>query len=248
MKSFSAMPPMMFNDYTSTEPAANLAFDEALLDMAEEGAIGETLRVWEPRSIFVVVGYGNHVDREVNRAFCDGRGISIYRRCSGGGTVLQAPGVLNYSLILCTSSESAFGSIAGANRAVMERNRKAVVNALGQNVERDGCTDLVWKGRKFSGNAQRRKKNFLLFHGTFLLNADIGLIEMALAMPSKQPKYRQQRSHTDFLVNLPAKAAELKGCLCAEWDATIPAPTIPDEPIAKLTIERYATTAWNYKF
>src|SRR6185312_14823878 len=44
-------------------------------------------------------------------------------------------------------------------------------------IEIRGCTDLALDPRpstlesalKFSGNAQRRKKHFLLFHGTFLL-------------------------------------------------------------------------------
>src|SRR5476651_1134221 len=81
-------------------PAENLAADEAVLDWCEAGAGEETLLFWEPRETFVVVGYANKVAAEVNVPACEAKGIPIFRRCSGGGTVVQMAGGLNYSLIL----------------------------------------------------------------------------------------------------------------------------------------------------
>src|ERR1035441_6566637 len=83
-------------DLTLPTPAANLACDEALLDACEEQGGGEVLRFWEPRDYFVVVGVSNHVAREVNRPACQRENLGVYRRCSGGGAVLQGPGCLNY--------------------------------------------------------------------------------------------------------------------------------------------------------
>ena len=83
---------MKFLDLTLPTAAENLAMDEALLDGCEAGRGGETLVFWEPREPFVVVGYANHLAREVNVEACRARGIPIFRRCSGGGTVLQMPG------------------------------------------------------------------------------------------------------------------------------------------------------------
>jgi len=65
----------------------------------ENGKGDEALRFWNPRH-FVVVGYANRIANEVNVAACEKRGVPILRRCSGGGTVLQGPGCLNYTLIL----------------------------------------------------------------------------------------------------------------------------------------------------
>jgi len=117
---------MTFLDLTLPTPAENLAGDEALLDWCEEnGGIG-VLRFWEPENYFAVVGYGNQVATEVNVAACEADKIPILRRCSGGGTVLQGPGCLNYSLILKIEENGLLASITAANRFIMERNREAL--------------------------------------------------------------------------------------------------------------------------
>src|SRR5262245_61180745 len=82
-------------DLTLPTPAENLACDEALLDAAEAGESDEVLRFWEPKQLFVVVGYANKVVTEVNVSACESCGVPILRRCSGGGTVLQGLGCLN---------------------------------------------------------------------------------------------------------------------------------------------------------
>src|SRR4051812_29574332 len=186
-------------DLTLASPQENLALDEALLDAAENGVSGPMLRFYEPKEYFVVAGYGNRIGTEVNREFCAANRIPILRRCSGGGTVLQGPGVLNYTLILQAEAGSPCANVPGANQFIMERNRDAVRSVSGSGeVMIEGCSDLTLGGRKFSGNAQRRRQKFLLFHGTFLLGMDLGMIEQALRTPSKQPKYRDGRAHGDF--------------------------------------------------
>src|SRR5688500_17483756 len=91
---------MKYLDMTLPTAAENLACDEALLDFCEETGGPEMLRVWEPTEYFVVVGYANKVELEVNSENCRAKQISILRRCSGGGAIVQGPGCLNYSLVL----------------------------------------------------------------------------------------------------------------------------------------------------
>src|SRR5271165_3203750 len=90
---------MKYIDLTLSTPEENLACDEALLDFCDAGG-GELLRFWEPIEPFVVLGYANEAAAEANLDACRARGIGVSRRCTGGGTVLQAAGCLNYSLIL----------------------------------------------------------------------------------------------------------------------------------------------------
>src|ERR1700685_1591535 len=97
---------MKFLDLSFPSPAENLACDEALLDWREENGGEEILRFWEAPETFVVVGYANKIAAEVNVAACEAREIPIFRRCSGGGTVLQGPGCLNYTLILRITENS----------------------------------------------------------------------------------------------------------------------------------------------
>ena len=262
---------MKLLDLTLTTPAENLACDEALLDWCEDGYCpDEILRFWEPTRHFVVVGYANKVATEVNVAACETRQIPVLRRCSGGGTVLQGPGCLNYALILRITPDGPFRNVGGANRFIMERNRQAVesVPATRQSaadciskicrrsaetplrLELDvrGHTDLAKNGLKFSGNSQRRRKNYLLFHGTFLLNFDLELVSELLRMPSQQPDYRNHRSHGEFLTNLNMPAADVKTAIQRAWEAESPLKNPPSEQIAVLAQEKYATREWNLKF
>jgi lipoate-protein ligase A len=235
---------MKYLDLTLPAPSANLACDEALLDACDENPALEVLRFWEPLHYFVVLGYANQAAREVNPAACRQENIGIYRRCSGGGTVLQGPGCLNYSLIL--SLGPGLLTIHAANQFIMERQRQALVAVLGRAVQVQGITDLSLDNKKFSGNAQRRKRHALLFHGTFLLKFDLGLVQKVLPLPSRQPDYRRDRRHDDFLTNLEAPAPLLKAALRQAWSAT--EPFAPPPVVPPLLSQKYAGDEWNRKF
>jgi len=237
-----------FCDLTLPSPAENLACDEALLELAEDGQTGEILRIWEPGHYFVVLGYGNKAKTEVNLGYCRERGIPVYRRSSGGGTVLQGPGAINFSLILRIDETGSCHTISSANRFIMGRQQAAFSTLLGKSVDISGCTDLAIRGFKFSGNAQRRKKTHLLFHGSFLLNFDFALMELVLPLPSKQPGYRAGRSHSAFLTNLNIRPADIKSLLKQTWFASTPLPEVPSEAIAVLVQEKYGRDEWNLKF
>jgi lipoate-protein ligase A len=233
-------------DLTLPTPAANLACDEALLDACEEQQGGEVLRFWEPRDYFVVAGYSNHLALEVNGEACRREKVGMYRRCSGGGAVLQGPGCLNYSLILKIDGNDSLQNITAANCHIMGRHKDTLTSLLGRPVRVQGHTDLALDGLKFSGNAQRRKRHALIFHGTFLVNFDINLIEKFLPMPSRQPEYRQGRSHGLFLMNLPVSVDEIKQALRKGWSAETPLEALPD--YEKLIAEKYSRDEWNLKF
>ncbi len=244
---------MEFLDLTLPTPAENLACDEALLDAAEAGERGEMLRCWESPIHFVVVGYANQVAREVNLAACETRHIPILRRCSGGGTVLQGPGCLNYALVLRITEDGPTRNISAANQFIMQRQCQAMATLAANfrlpttDFNVNGHTDLALAGRKFSGNSQRRRKDYLLFHGTFLLNFDVSLASEVLRMPSWQPDYRNNRSHRDFLTHLDISATAIKAELARAWKVSGPAADFPSERVATLCREKYEQSEWNRK-
>jgi lipoate---protein ligase len=243
---------MRILDLTFPSAAENLAADEALLDWYEAGDGDEMLLFWEPREVFVVVGYANKIATEVNVATCAAKKIPIFRRCSGGGTVVQMPGGLNYSLILQITESGPTRSVSSANQFIMEKNRAAIVSLNSQlstlNVSVRGHTDLCLGDLKFAGNSQRRRKNFLLFHGTLLLDCNLALVSELLLMPSLQPDYRANRPHSDFVANLNLSAEKVKAALVKEWNANEELKNPPLEKISKLAEEKYSTREWNFKF
>ena len=215
---------MKYLDQTLATPAENITHDEQLLDAAERGDGGEVLRVWEAPQPFVVVGYGNQIETEVNLAACAARGIPVLRRCSGGGTVVQGPGCLSYALILNIAANAELRNVTAANRFIMERNRATIEAEVRSQkpearIEVQGHTDLTREGIKFSGNAQRRRRRFILFHGTFLLDFNLALISELLPLPSRQPCYRKSRPHEKFLANLDLPVAAVKAAMRRAWDA-----------------------------
>jgi len=239
---------MKYLDLTLPTPQHNLACDEVLLDLCEDGLEGEILRFWEPLEYFVVLGYSNKIGREINEVSCQTLRIPALRRPSGGGTVLQGPGCLNFSLILKIDGAAPLQSITRTNTYILDRHREALMSLAGPGVKVQGTSDLTVNNLKFSGNAQRRKRRALLFHGTFLCSFDIPLIEKALQMPPKQPDYRQNRTHTDFLTNVATSPAEIKKALKKCWGAKEELKKIPSQKIEELVREKYSKEEWNYRF
>ena len=238
---------MKYLEHSFETPEENLACDEALLDDCESGG-PEVLRFWTSSRWFVVVGHGEHVSKQANLEACGRDGIPILRRCSGGGTVLQGPGCLNYALVLKIPENGPLATVTGTNRAIMDCHRTALELLVGQAVGVRGITDLTLGDLKFSGNAQRRKRHALLFQGTFLLNLDLNQVARYLATPERQPDYRQQRPHGSFLCNLGLEPPRVTIALQKAWQATEPLTTLPWDAVNRLVQARYRDPAWNLKF
>ena len=256
---------MEFLDLSFPSPEENLACDEALLDWREYYGGGGILRFWHSPMTFVVAGYANKIQVEVDVARCKAENIPIFRRCSGGGTVLQGPGCLNYALILQIATNAPLSEISGANKYIMDRNREAIQSIAGESlsIKVQGHTDLAacprarpGEGadgslplfRKFSGNSQRRHKAYLLFHGTLLLDFDLELVGKYLTFPSRQPDYRESRVHREFLMNLNLPASAVMDAMKKIWNADTALHGPPLAGISALARDKYAAREWNLKF
>ncbi|MCU1275667.1 MAG: Biotin/lipoate protein ligase [Bryobacterales bacterium] len=195
-------------DHSFESPDENLAFDDGLV---HDGC--ETLRFWESPVHFVVLGRSGSVAREVNVTACEAASIRILRRSSGGGTVLQGPGCLNYALALSLADRPALVNITDSYRIILDRIARGVgVAGL------DVCgSDILLEARKVSGNAQRRTKDWLLHNGTILHGLNITLMERLLFEPQRQPPYRGGRAHRQFVTNLNISPRELKHRLIRAW-------------------------------
>jgi lipoate-protein ligase A len=195
-------------DRTLESPAENLAFDESLLDAGHE-----TLRFWESPVHFVVLGRSGRLEEEVNVAACEAAGIPVLRRSSGGGTVLQGPGCLNYALALSLAHRPALLNVPDSYRILLSR----VARALRLPELEVRGSDILLRGRKVSGNAQRRTKGWLLHHGTILHGLDIHLMERFLPEPQRRPSHRGGRTHGQFVATLCMTAGELKQRVASVW-------------------------------
>jgi len=234
---------MQLLDLTLPSAVENLALDEALLLEAEAGQGGEVLRFWEWLNPTVVLGSGCVLHEDVDEKACAADGVPVLRRSSGGGTVLLSRGCLLYTLVLACDRSAALGAVRPSYGYILERVGEALADIL-PGIEQAGISDLAAEGRKFSGNAQQRKRSFLLHHGTLLHAFDLALIGRYLRHPTRQPDYRGGRDHLAFLVNLPCPGDELRRRLRAGWQASEERSSWPEREVAELVRGKYSRDEW----
>jgi lipoate-protein ligase A len=233
---------MLFCDKTLATLAENLALDEALLLHAEAGG-PEVLRIWQWRRHAVVLGAGGRIADDVHEDACAADGVPIFRRSSGGGTVLLGSGCLLYSLTLRFDRDPALTDLHASYRFIFERMLHAL-RPLAPSLAHQGSSDLTLGERKCSGNSQQRKRTHLLHHGTLLHAFDTTAVSRYLKIPPRQPDYRQQREHADFLINLPIREEELCEALRDVWQGDERLVAWPADLVKQLVWERYENTQW----
>lgn len=232
---------------TLETPAANLALDEALLEVAE-GSEGnaEVLRLWESPQDFVVLGRSSDLELEVRLEPCRQENVPVYRRNSGGGVVTVGPGSLMYAVVLSldrlpAGTAESLVNIDLAHEYVLARIASAVGNLLPyKHLARAGTSDLVLEfpageQKKFSGNSLRIRRRHFLYHGTLLYDYDLTKLTRWLGKPKRVPEYREERRHEDFVINLPATREALAVALSSVWNAHTPLADWPRERTLQLS-------------
>ena len=236
-------------DLSLKGPEENLALDEALLLEAEaaaaEGRELGYLRFWESSKHFVVLGVSSALKEDADTKHCRKDGIPILRRASGGGTVLQGPGCLNFTLVLPLGYPAGLRDINSSYRRILDPCLDALDLA---DITMRGSWDLALGNRKFSGNAQKRSRYWLLHQGTLLWDFDLRLIPHYLRQPEKQPEYREAREHLDFVINLPLDGAELRQRIAASWKASPPTSGWRPPSLETLLEEKYLNREWIERF
>jgi lipoate-protein ligase A len=260
---------------TFSSPIENLAFDEALVEVADKWSSNDTvlgpgrraeevLRIWEMPSVCVILGRASKRMLEVNELACERDRVPVLRRVSGGATVVAGPGCLMYSALISYESRPSWRMLDQAHAQVMNRIQAAVQQTLVAtgilgNVELKGTCDLTLNDRKFSGNALRCKRNWMLYHGTIIYSMELEMLGKYLLEPPRQPEYRENREHLAFVTKLlPMNSqipidtirASLERELSAAWAATASQqPTdfldAVEVESQRLQRERYSSPNWH---
>lgn len=143
----------------------NLGLEEAIARYVSIGYAPPTVRFWRNEKS-VIIGRSQRVGSEVNLSFCEERNIPVFRRPSGGGTVVHHTGNLNYSIYLprpltsdVEESSLRWNELAGSTLENLEIPFEKKENGI------------FVRGRKISGSAQSRRWG-LLHHGTMLLKGN----------------------------------------------------------------------------
>jgi len=226
---------MLLKDISFQTPQENILFDEVLLHLSEQNHGPEVLRFWESEILFIVLGRISKVNEDVRMTEVKRDNIPVLRRCSGGGTVLQGKGCLNYSLVLSKEKHPELADIRRSYQWIFTKVIHALAN-LSIHAKYQPISDLalIKENKKFSGNAQKRSRRFILHHGTILYNFNLSSIVQYLTFPQQVPKYREGRSHVDFLNNISVSADAIRQTMIQEFRAQDTEHLLTEEEIACL--------------
>jgi len=236
---------MLFIDSTLPTVAANLAVEEALLELAEQGNWDrEYLRIWQAHEVFAVIGRGSKYSQEVNASACENAGISVFRRGSGGAAIVAGPGCLLYAVMLSLRLRPELQMVDVAHEFVMQQ-MVAALKPIAPQLTFAGTCDLVIDGRKVSGNSLRVRRDWLLYHGTLLLDMDLQDIDRYLNHPPREPEYRRHRNHHDFVANIGCSAEVASQRLQQQWQAEAGEVELPLAMTDELVMQKYTQDSWN---
>tara|TARA_Y100001933_G_scaffold265172_1_gene336345 strand:+ start:3994 stop:4716 length:723 start_codon:yes stop_codon:yes gene_type:complete len=222
----------------------NIAFDEAILLAAErDGDEGGYLRIWEPTQWFVVLGRGSSLEREVDQKRCRSDDVPILRRSSGGAAIVAGPGCLFYAVVLSLKQHPALRLIDQAHAFVLSNLVDGLRDVV-PNIKREGTSDLAVEGKKVSGNSLRCRKDHLLYHGTLLYDMRLASITEYLRTPPRQPGYRQDRSHADFVANLQLPREVVYQAVLSAWGNPATLTDWSHADLEALVSKKYARDDW----
>lgn len=171
--------------------------DLQILDELINKNSSPTLRIytWEPNAISL--GY-NQPESEINKDLCKNINIDIVKRPTGGRAVLHQ-GDITYSFVinseLLKNGNTVIASYKEISSSLIYALQELGVNDIKIASSKEAYTkstacmaistgaDIIYKNKKIIGSAQFRRNNYILQHGSILVNQDFNFASKLLKVP-----------------------------------------------------------------
>jgi lipoate-protein ligase A len=152
-----------------------MAIDEYLLYNCND----PVLRIYGWSKPCISIGYFQSTD-EVDFKKCKEQNVDVVRRITGGGAVFHDMEV-TYSFVTKDFSQGIMESYKEISEIVIQ-----ALKELGLDAKFSPLNDVTVNEKKVCGNAQTRKNNTLLQHGTILLKVDVEKMFSLLRVPKEK--------------------------------------------------------------
>ncbi|OQX29666.1 MAG: hypothetical protein B0D92_02535 [Spirochaeta sp. LUC14_002_19_P3] len=238
------LPPLVLLS-SSRRAIENLALEETLLRRLPNG--GERVLLLYENNPAVIVGRFQNPWMECSTGRAGQAGIPILRRFSGGGTVVHAPGNLNWCFI---APEAVSEKHETCQRMVKALESLGIFSTV--NNKNDLLLEFDGSYRKISGSAYRQIAGGALHHGTLLVKADLELIRQLLNGPARRIIGKGVRSVPSPIANLSGYipslgTAETADAIVREWGGEL-RPIAPekyqDDPVYMEALNRLGSEEW----
>jgi lipoate---protein ligase len=193
----------------------------------------------------VVIGKNQVIENEVNLEFLKEHQIDVYRRPTGGGCVYADHRNTMFSIITKkTNKEFTFKTYLSKIIDSMK--------LLDVHIEFSGRNDLLFEGKKISGNAFLQNKFGMLMHGTFLYDCDLETMVRAITPSDEKLVSKGIDSVRSRVTNLkPYLNGLTQEQLIRHFENTLTNQTYELQTHDILAIQelqkKYETKAWIYK-
>ncbi len=237
----------------AVSPWQHMALDQAMAEAVAAGERGPTLRLWEWDRAAVVLGSFQSVRNEVDLEGAARHGVTVVRRCSGGGAMFVQPEkTITYSLVAPAALVA--GLSFADSYAFLDAWAVDALRGLGADVRYVPLNDIASPLGKVAGAAQKRfAGGAVLHHVTMAYDIDTpAMLEVLRTfrphLVERGTKSAQKR--VDPLrrqVDLPREAvvdaleAHARASLRGVDGATTAAER---RRVDELVAQRYATDAW----
>lgn len=186
----------------SHDPSFNLAAEEYLLRNKKE-----VFQFFYINSPSVIIGKHQNALAEINLSFLEQKGIPLFRRMSGGGTVFHDEGNINFCFIK-NGETSDLVNFKKATEPIVK-----VLNTWGIAARNGERNDLLLDFKKISGNACHVFKSRVMHHGTLLYDTNLDTLTACLKNDPLKFKDKAVKSVRSEVINL-------KSLLNKNWDAS----------------------------
>ncbi|MFW5795108.1 MAG: lipoate--protein ligase family protein [Bacillota bacterium] len=224
----------------------NLALEEYLL--RDYNLKDDVLLIWYGQKAFVF-GRNQNPFIEIHHKYLLDSSIPKLRRVSGGGTIFEDKGTINFSYIT-KAYKNKINNYEFFLKPVVELLKEFNLNAYFK-----PKSHLFVDKVKISGNAQAFINNRLMHHGTILFNTNLDIIEEALVnyrlsasghhiLSNKQPV-----ANLNEFINVEKEefVKLLVDKICQYKNITKDQLKIKDNiKIAKLIKDKYSSWEWNF--
>lgn len=212
----------------------NMAIDHVLLDACHKETAANTVRFYRWNPSAVSIGRFQYLEDEVDVEACRKLNVDIVRRLSSGGAVYHDfEGELTYSII-CRTDETRIPSDVVETYQHLCEGLLMGLNRLGVSAKYSSgsenyCPNLFVKKRKISGNAQSRRGNTLLQHGTILRKLDFVKMFTVLKVNKQKADANTIKKAVNSLTSLqhelgtPPSFGQVEEALIEGLSSTLPA-------------------------
>ena len=155
--------------------------------------------VWIPNETCIVMGRSNNLSDSLFIEDVVADSIPVYKRPSGGETVLLSDKMVVLSIAVeQTDYKSGKSYFKFYNTKIITALRSFGIRELGYK----GISDITINDLKILGSSIYQNKFVVFYHAVLNVGESVSLIDKYLKHPVREPDYRKNRNHINFVTSL----------------------------------------------